>query len=263
MTAPDPDAAPRLRLLLLAGTAEARALADRLAETPSVDALASLAGATERPAPYAIPTRRGGFGGAGALRAFLAEGRFDAVIDAAHPFAARIGAAAVEACAALALPLLRLERSPWRPEPGDRWTEVPDAETAAAALPPGAVAFLATGPGSLPPFAARRDLTLALRLIDPPRASLPPHIRPVPGRPPFSTEAEITALRDAGATHLVCKNAGGAPGRAKLDAARALRLPVVMIARPLRPEGVESVATVEEAMGWVARFAPPRRSEPA
>ncbi len=40
--------------------------------------------------------------------------------------------------------------------------------------------------------------------------------------------------------------------RAKLDAAAALDIPVVMVARPQLPESVTAVGTVEEAAEWVA-----------
>ncbi len=252
-------AATRRRVLLLAGTAQARALAARLAAAPDVDALASLSGATATPAPYAIPVRKGGFGGAGGLRAFLSGGGFDAVIDATHPFATRIGAAAAEACAALGAPLLRLERPPWRPQTGDLWTEAADAAAAAMAAPAGAVVFLAAGPGALAPFAARTDLRVSVRVIDAPPADLPAHVAPILGRPPFRTGDEVAALRAVGATQLVCKNSGGAAGRAKLEAARILALPVLMIARPPRPAGVETVADAEAALAWLARLGPPPR----
>jgi precorrin-6A/cobalt-precorrin-6A reductase len=239
-------------LLLLAGTTEARALAHRLAYMPSWAAVASLAGTTALPAPYAIPTRRGGFGGSAGLRAWLAAHSCQAVIDATHPFATRIGTAAAEACDALGISLLRLDRPAWRPEPGDRWIEVRDSAAAAAALPRGAVAFLATGPGTLDTFADRPDIRFTLRTIDPPKAPSPPNGRVIMGRPPFSIEQEVQTLRATEATHLVCKNAGGWPGYAKLVAARSLGLPVVMIARPVRPCGLQTAFTVEDACAWLA-----------
>jgi precorrin-6A/cobalt-precorrin-6A reductase len=219
--------------------------------------VASLAGATVRPAPYPVLMRHGGFGGAAGLRAWLVDHRQDAVIDATHPFAARISAAAAEACAGLGLPLLRLDRPAWRPGDGDDWTMVANAAAAAAALPPGAVAFLATGPGSLGSFRARGDIHLIARFIDRPAEAPPPHVRAIIGRPPFTMDGEIETLRAEGATHLVCKNAGGAAGRAKLDAARMLGLPVVMIARPPPVPGVTTVGAPAAALDWLEAL--PRR----
>ncbi len=240
-----------LRLLVLAGTADARRLASALAVRADVEATASLAGATAAPAPYPIPTRRGGFGGAQGLAQYLADERFDAVIDATHPFAQTIAVNAERAAAELDLPLLKVLRPEWRPEPGDRWTSRADPAAAAAALPAGAVAFLATGPGSIAPFAARTDLRLALRVVDDPPAGLPGSTIILRGRPPFPVEEEIAALRRVGATHLVAKNSGGPAGAAKLTAARKLDLPVVMIERPPRAEAALTVSRPEQAIAWL------------
>ena len=50
------------------------------------------------------------------------------------------------------------------------------------------------------------------------------------------------------------KDSGGPLTAGKLDAARDLRLPVVVVRRPPPPPG-PSVATAEEATGWVERLA--------
>lgn len=236
-----------MRVLILAGTAEARALAALLAGEPGLAVTAALAGRTEAPATHAVPVRRGGFGGAAGLAAHLRAERVEILVDATHPFAARMGAQAAEAAAATGCALLRLERPGWRPGPGDRWQTVPDLAAAAAALPGGAHAFLATGPGGLAPFLERRDLALTLRAVAPPEP-MPPHpaLGVVTGLPPDDPEAEAALFRRLGVTHLVAKNAGG-PAAAKLAAARALALPVVMVARPSRPAVADTVATPEAA----------------
>ncbi len=244
-----------MRVLILAGTAEARALAGLLAAEPGFSVTAALAGRTEDPAPYPVPVRRGGFGGTAGLGAHLAAERVDLLVDATHPFAGRMGAQAAEAAAEAGIALLRLDRPEWHPGPGDRWQPVPDLPSAAAALPPGAHAFLATGPGGLAPFLARRDLALTLRAITPPEPP-PDHpaLRVVTGLPPEDPEAETLLLRRIVATHLVAKNAGG-PAAAKLHAARALGLPVLMVARPPRPTVAATVATPEAAAAHIRRMA--------
>ncbi len=50
---------------------------------------------------------------------------------------------------------------------------------------------------------------------------------------------------------VVSKNSGGEATKAKLEAARALGLPVIMVRRPELPEAPESVASVEEALAWL------------
>jgi precorrin-6A/cobalt-precorrin-6A reductase len=240
-----------LRVLVLAGTTEARALCAQLAVLPGLDVRAALAGATRAPTPYTVPVRRGGFGGAAGLARHLAAGGIGALVDATHPFAATISRNAVTAAAIARVPLLRVVRPDWRPGPGDAWIMVPDLASAAAVLPAGARAFLATGRGSEAAFRTRDDLHLLLRVIDPPVAPLPANWTLTVARPPFPVEAEIAALTSFGATHLVCKNAGGKPGRSKLEAAASLGLPVVMVARPLLPEA-EEAGGVEAALAWVA-----------
>jgi precorrin-6A/cobalt-precorrin-6A reductase len=55
---------------------------------------------------------------------------------------------------------------------------------------------------------------------------------------------------------LVTKNSGGDMTRAKLDAAAALDVPVVMVQRPPLPGGVTVVDTVQQAADWVADLGP-------
>jgi precorrin-6A/cobalt-precorrin-6A reductase len=233
-------------ILLLAGTAEARALAECLSACPGLTVTASLAGVTSEPAPIAAETRRGGFSGAAGLAGYLAAHRITAVIDATHPFAAQMATNAALACAATATPRLRLIRPAWEPI-GD-WRDFPDLTAAAAALPAQAHALLTTGRKEIAPFAARTDLTCLLRSIEP-AANLPPHITQLTAHPPFTLDGELTLMREHAVTHLVSKNAGG-PGRAKLDAAVRLGLPILMIERPAPPPG-PTAETVEAAVAWI------------
>ena len=51
-------------------------------------------------------------------------------------------------------------------------------------------------------------------------------------------------------THVVAKNAGGVGAEAKLQAARALGLPIVMIGRPEVPDR-KILRSVGEVMTWL------------
>jgi len=235
-------------ILLLAGTAEARETARLLAAAPGLRVTASLAGVTAEPAPIAAETRRGGFGGAAGLAAWLRDHAVAALVDATHPFAAKMAANAAAGAAATATPRLRLLRPAWDPAPG--WQSLPDLAAAAAALPSGARALLTTGRKDLGPFLARTDLRLVLRVIEP-VPDLPPHVEQIAARPPFALADEIALMRDRAITHLVSKNSGG-PGQAKLDAAARLGLAVLMVERPAPPPG-PLAATPEEAVAWVTR----------
>lgn len=244
----------KAHVLILAGTAEARALTKALSALPGLRVTASLAGVTSAPAPLAAETRSGGFGGAEGLAAWLGEQRVTALIDATHPFAARIAANAAAACERTGTPRLKLIRPAWQPI-GD-WRAFPDLATAAAALPAGARPLLTSGRKELAPFAARTDLAPILRLIEPVQ-DLPPHIEQIVARPPFTLEDELALMRRHGATHLVAKNAGG-PGRAKLDAAARLGLPILVAERPAPPPGPRA-ASVAEAVAWACRAVGLRR----
>ncbi len=221
------------RVLLLAGTGEGRAIAARLAADPAVRLVVSLAGRTSAPAAPAdgARVRTGGFGGAEGLAAYLRAEGIDVLLDATHPFAATISRNAAMAARAAGVPLLRLERPPWRPVPGDRWTEVDDLPAAAAALAPESTVFLTVGSGGFAPFAVRTDVTLLVRAVEPP-ADAPPNARIVIARGPFDAAAEAAFMARNAVDVLVTRNAGGAATAGKIAAARELGLPVVIVRRP-------------------------------
>lgn len=239
------------RVLLLGGTTEAAAAARALAQA-GIDAVYSYAGRTAAPVAQPLPTRVGGFGGAEGLARYLRAEGIGHVVDATHPFAAQMSRNAVAACAATGTRLVALERAPWEEAEGDRWTHVPDAAAAVAALPAApARIFLAIGRQSLGPFAARPEHSYLLRLVDPPGGPLPlARAEAVIDRGPFTREGDLALMRAHGIEVVVAKNAGGEGARAKILAARDLGLPVVMIGRPPVPER-ERVETVGALMAWL------------
>lgn len=224
----------------------AKALADQ-----GIAGVFSYAGRTDAPVAQALPLRIGGFGGVAGLVAYLRAERITHIVDATHPFAAQMSAHAVAAARETGLPLIALERQPWRAGEGDRWTHVADMEAAARALPkrPARV-FLAIGKLNLHVFAARPDHHYLLRLVDPPDALPLPDAEAVIARGPFTLEGDLDLMRTHRITHIVAKNAGGVGARAKLDAARKLGLPVILIDRPQIPER-RSVETVAEVLAWL------------
>ena len=240
-----------MNVLLLGGTAEARRLAAAAATRPGIALTSSLAGAVAVPLLPEGDVRIGGFGGVAGLTGWLRDHGTDAVIDATHPFATRMTAAAVAATAALHLPLLALRRPGWTAGPGDRWHRVPDMPAAAALAPRlGDRVFLAIGSGGVAAFADAPGWFL-LRAVDPPAPPLPARHRFVRARGPFTADAEHALLREHRIDVVVCRDSGGDLTAAKLVAARELGLPVVMVDRPPAPDGVQIVATVEEAVDWL------------
>lgn len=240
-----------MTLLVLAGTGEAKRIAWGLADT-SVKVIASLAGATRHPEPLPVPTRIGGFGGEDGFRAFLADEGITAVLDATHPFAERITERSARVCKDIGLPYCHMLRAGWTAEEGDRWVTIATPQDAAQHIPEDGVVFLATGRQTLADYANLEGRRVLARMIDPPTAPFPfDGGEFVIGRPPFSVKSEMALFEALSVTHLVVKNAGGQGGRAKLDAARALGLPVLMLDRPAMPDAVR-VETVQDALLWVA-----------
>lgn len=239
-------------ILLLAGTAEGRDLAQRLGQA-GADVTASLAGAVRHPRGLPVPARIGGFGGAAGFAAYLRDHHIRAVVDATHPFAARITDRSARICAEMDVPYLRLERPAWQPEAGDHWTFIADEAEAANHVPTGATVFLATGRQTLERFANLTGRHLICRQIDPPDGPFPfANGEFLVGRPPFSVSDEMALFKRLKVDVLVVKNAGGTPSRSKLAAARALGLPVLMVKRP-PAVAAPTVATVDQAMDWLTR----------
>jgi precorrin-6A/cobalt-precorrin-6A reductase len=238
------------RLLVLGGTAEAAELTARLAGDDRLETVTSLAGLTRLPNVGAGRVRRGGFGGPDGLAAFLTDERYDALIDATHPFAAQIALHAAEAAELVGVPRVKLLRPPFERTPDDRFVLVPDIQAAADALPQGARVFLAAGRREVAPFAARPDLWCLIRMIEPPASGEAlPTGEVVLGSPPADPEAEVALLTKRRIGWIVSKDSGGRAG-AKIVAARRLGLPVVLVERPPAPPG-PTVETVEAATDWI------------
>ncbi len=242
-----------MRVLILGGTADANRLVAEIARDSRIDAVLSYAGRTESPTPPPIAWRVGGFGGVDGLVDYLRAEKIARVVDATHPFAAQMSANAITACALVNVPLLVLERAPWQRTSGDRWIEADNIVAAAEAL---GVArrrvFLGIGRQYLDVFAAHLQHHYLVRLVDPPRAPLPLREADViVARGPFDLAGDRAMLMEHRIDIVVARNAGGDAAYAKIEAARALGLPIVMVRRPFIParEKVEGIADVLRWLG--------------
>ena len=248
-------------VLVLGGTAEARALAAALvaADRPVISALA---GRVRDPALPPGEVRVGGFStdhldGVAGLGTFLLGRHIAAVVDATHPFAARISANAATAVRRTGTPLLRLQRPSWKDHPdASRWTWVDSVAQAVAAGAAEERPFLTTGRQSLASFGAWADKDVTVRVVDPPEFALPPRWRLHRSRGPYAYADERTLMTELAPDLLVTKDSGGSHTAAKLDAARDLGIGVVVIARPAGPVGVPGVTGVDEALAWLADPSP-------
>ncbi|TWA99233.1 precorrin-6A reductase [Bradyrhizobium stylosanthis] len=217
----------------------------------------SYGGRTRAPADQPLPTRIGGFGGVSGLADYIRREGITHVIDATHPFAAEMSRNAVAACAEAGTPLIALERMAWERTQGDNWIEVADVNAAVAALPAtSARVFLAIGRQHIAPFAGKPQHTYTLRFVDPPEAPLPFSADVIVSRGPFTLEGELEMMRTRGINWIVARNSGGDGARAKIDAARILDVPVIMISRPELPERprIESVTGVMQWLGHSTRL---------
>ncbi len=244
-----------MRALILGGTGDANQLADALARART-DAVYSYAGQTKIPLPHDLPTRIGGFGGADGLADFIRSEKITHVIDATHPFAAEMSRHAVTACTATNIPLIALERAPWTREAADNWIDVANIDAAVAAMPAApARVFLAIGRQHIAPFAAKPQHAYTLRFVDAPDGALPlPNARVIVSRGPFTLDGELELMRSRGIEWIVARNSGGTGARAKIDAARKLSLPVIMIAPPELPERLR-VESVDDVLAWLGHDA--------
>lgn len=245
-----------MKILILGGTTEASQLAAALACDARFEPSLSYAGRTSAPRTPPIPHRIGGFGGVEGLIAFLTTGGFHALIDATHPFAARISAHAQAAAEAIGLPLVAVIRPPWTPGPGDFWRRCADMQAAADAI--GEVprrVMLTVGRLELSPFRGAPQHSYVLRSIDAPDpALLPPVCEIVTARGPFDVAGERALLEQHDIDVLVTKNSGGDATAAKLAAARDLRIPVLMVERPPRIFEGDVVADAAGAVAWLERL---------
>ena len=240
------------RILILGGTAEARQLAGRLAGRNGLDITLSLAGRTATPAAQPVPIRVGGFGGAAGLADYLTSERIDALIDATHPYANVISANAVVAARRSGVPSIALRRPPWLAVLGDRWIEVSDVREAVQAIgqTPRRV-FVALGRNELKPFGDAPQHYYLIRSVDPvdPPLALP-HASYVTGRGPFSEADDHALMTEHRIDVVVAKNSGSTATYGKIAAARALGIDVVMLRRPVAPDGA-AVETIEDAIAWL------------
>jgi precorrin-6A/cobalt-precorrin-6A reductase len=222
------------KILILGGTAEAREIAALLL-ADGHDVTSSLAGVTSKPLLPEGKVRIGGFGGAEGLRNYLEHEAIDVLVDATHPYAAIISRNASDAVHGSGTQLVRFERAAWTMVIGDNWISVATLGEAANALPRGVKVFITTGRKELAALLDRSDLLGVIRTVEPPSETLTSNWRVILDRPPHSLENELSLFQQEKFTYIISKNAGGTATRAKLDAARKLGLPVVIVQRPFKP----------------------------
>lgn len=245
-----------MRVLILGGTHEAFQLAEQLAQSGGVDFISSLAGRTREPRMPKGAARTGGFGGVEGLVDYLRAERITHLVNATHPFAAQISANAVAAADAAGIPLLRLLRPAWTARHDDRWVAARHAaEAAALCRREGGRIFLTLGSGELDAFAGIHNAHFLVRMVDTPDHLPLREYHVITARGPFSLQDELHLLAEHHIGLIVAKNSGGEATYAKIEAARRMELPVVMIERPaiaLDPRS-PAVAGVADVVTWLTQ----------
>lgn len=239
-----------MRALILGGTGEGREVA-RLLVDRGWHVTSSLAGRVANPKLPVGEVRIGGFGGPAGLTNWLLQQGVEVIIDATHPFAERISLSAAEAARATGIPLIALHRPQWEPVKGDQWISVQSMAEAAEQAQRFAHIFLTIGRQQLHHFASDPHNLYVIRTVEPPIAPLPARHRLIQSRGPFSVADEKTLMVGNQIDVVVTKNSGGELTKAKLEAARALGLPVIMVQRPALPKVAQVVHTPAEVLELV------------
>ncbi|MCC9621341.1 cobalt-precorrin-6A reductase [Thalassospira sp. MA62] len=226
-----------MHILIFGGTGDANRIANDLMQEFGHDVRLqlSLAGRTSAPSiPDGVPVRIGGFGGPEGIISHIKSESIDLVIDATHPYATEISQNIAKACQAVAMPCIQYNRPGWEPTDKDTWIPVKSFEEAARILPEyGTRALIASGTKNLHAFEGLEKTWLLVRTVDAPREPFDLDYGDwVIARGPFSLESEIELLERHEIDVIVCKNSGGDATFAKIEAARELEIPVIMIERP-------------------------------
>ena len=252
------------KLLILGGTREAYQLAENLDKQlpqENLNFISSLAGSTKKPNIPAGKFRTGGFGGLAGLKNFLVKEKISLLVDATHPFAENISKNALLASTDLGLPFLVLNRPPWVKHSNDQWIEVSSLKNAVKYLKnvekktgslfsTGSI-FLTTGNKELWLFQNFLNYHFLVRTVDDPElVSEWPQATFLKDRGPYTLENEIKLLEKHKISMLVAKNSGGISTYAKIEAARHMKIPVLMVRRP-EMITAKSCHTVNEAVDWV------------
>lgn len=234
---------PMKRLLLLGGIGEALAIARHLGPAH----LYSLAGLGKVPEDLTCQVRVGGFGGAEGLARFIQDHGIDLLLDATHPYAAQISGNAARASDLAGITCWALRRPGWQAQAGDDWREVADWAELMLALRSFHRPFFTLGREPLAHLQAIPDSQhWTVRCLQ----SLPGTARAevIGARGPFTLAEERALFQRLGSDVLVSKNSGSGATEAKLQVARELGLPVLVLRRPELPAVARMFGSVDAVL---------------
>ncbi|NVZ56444.1 cobalt-precorrin-6A reductase [Pseudomonas edaphica] len=216
------------RILLLGGVTEALAIA----RTLGPEHIYSLAGVGRVPTDLTCQVRVGGYGGHAGLAQFVRDEQISLILDATHPYAAQISQNAATAAKMCGIPCWALRRPAWQPQAGDDWREVGDWAELIEALKPFKRPLFTLGREPLQHLdEIPADQFWTLRALD----VYPGNERceVIGARGPFLIEDERALFERRGIDVLISKNSGSAATEPKLEVARELGVPVLVLKRPV------------------------------
>lgn len=235
------------RVLLLGGVTDALTIARTLGRQH----IYSLAGVGRVPTDLSCEVRVGGYGGAEGLAKFIREQDIDLLLDATHPYAAQISHNAARAAQLSGIPCWALRRPAWQAGPEDDWREVSDWAELIQALAPFQRPLFTLGREPLQHLdEIPAHQFWILRALENTLRDLPRHERceVIGARGPFLRDDERALFIQRRIDVLVSKNSGGNATEAKLEVARELKLPVLILKRPVLPMVDREFGSVEELL---------------
>ena len=234
-----------MKILILGGTSEAKMLAKKLIDIHNIAITYSIAGLVRKP-ELNCEIISGGFSQLGGLTKYLQYKKIDLIVDATHPFAAKMSLQALRSAQEVSIPCYSFVRPEWLAQTGDNWSLFADEEQLLNEL------ALAINTGSQNVFYTNGqiDRKLAVELdaiaelnetFGPARyivrsakeTELPQYAHWLQAIGPFDLADELALLKEYEVDLIVCKNSGGEATKAKLEAARELDIRVLMLQRPI------------------------------
>ncbi|MEH6358069.1 MAG: precorrin-6A/cobalt-precorrin-6A reductase [Pseudomonadales bacterium] len=251
-----------MKLLLLGGTADARRLAKRFLcdeeGRDDIEIVYSVAGLVRMP-DVDCEVISGGFSQFGGLQAYLEQQKIDAVLDATHPYAEAMTSTAWSVTQQLGMSYWRFHRAPWQAQAGDKWQMFAGWPQLLAALTEFKSVFLTAGQINelaVATFAkyGEQNQKQLLRTAVQPKHPLSDSMSWIKAIGPFDLENELTLMKQNQVDVLVSKNSGGKATEAKLEAARNLDIPVMMLARPALPDGITAFDQIDACSEHILNF---------
>ena len=239
-------------ILIIGGTTQGNLLGREL-HKKNKNYIISYAGRVNIIQSIGLNNRIGGFGGIIKMSQWLKDNKISHVVDASHPFAKQISYNTFNACTFNKIPIVRYSRKPWAQTKKDNWQNTDTFEEANSLLNSNRKRiFLAIGRLKLEIFSSFNQHFYLLRMVE--KFKVNPNFTDyhcLVSRGPFNIDDDISLIKKFKIDLIISKNAGGSGAFSKIQAARILKIPVIMIKRPELPN-VQEYYNLEEIIKWLS-----------